>query len=89
MAPIFAALVYLGRLPDMTIAVIGGITVFAGYTAVYALNDLAGYNRITSYNVCYTKLLRPFPGSAVYFFYHLYIRQDHLMHKQLYIRQRR
>lgn len=43
MAPIFVVLVYLGRLPDMTIAVMGGMTVFAGYTAVYALNDIAGY----------------------------------------------
>lgn len=43
MAPVFAALLYLGRFPDQGIVVAGVITVFAGYTAVYALNDIAGY----------------------------------------------
>ncbi len=43
MAPVFAALVYLGRFPDQGIVMAGVITVFAGYTAVYALNDIAGY----------------------------------------------
>jgi 4-hydroxybenzoate polyprenyltransferase len=43
MAPVFAALVYLGHFPDPTIILAGIITVFAGYTAVYALNDIAGY----------------------------------------------
>jgi 4-hydroxybenzoate polyprenyltransferase len=43
MAPVFAALIYLGRFPDPGIAMAGIITVFAGYTAVYALNDIAGY----------------------------------------------
>lgn len=39
-APALAALVCLGHFPSMSITVIGVITVFAGYTAVYALNDL-------------------------------------------------
>jgi 4-hydroxybenzoate polyprenyltransferase len=43
MAPVFAALLYLGRFPDPAVVVVGIITVFAGYTAVYALNDIAGY----------------------------------------------
>lgn len=43
MAPVFAALVYLGHFPDHRIILAGAITVFAGYTAVYALNDIAGY----------------------------------------------
>ncbi len=43
MAPVFAALVYLGHFPDQASVVAGVITVFAGYTAVYALNDIAGY----------------------------------------------
>ena len=43
MGPVFAALVYLGRFPDQGIVAAGAITVFAGYTAVYALNDIAGY----------------------------------------------
>jgi 4-hydroxybenzoate polyprenyltransferase len=43
MAPAFAALIYLGRFPDPGIAAAGIITIFAGYTAVYALNDIAGY----------------------------------------------
>jgi 4-hydroxybenzoate polyprenyltransferase len=43
MAPVFAALVYLGQFPDQGIVMAGVITVFAGYTAVYALNDIAGY----------------------------------------------
>lgn len=43
MAPVFAALLYLGGFPDRGIVMMGVITVFAGYTAVYALNDIAGY----------------------------------------------
>jgi 4-hydroxybenzoate polyprenyltransferase len=43
MAPVFAALVYLGRFPGQNIVIAGVVTVFAGYTAVYALNDIAGY----------------------------------------------
>ena len=43
MAPVFAALVYLGYFPGTGIILAGVITVFSGYTAVYALNDIAGY----------------------------------------------
>lgn len=43
MAPVFAALVYLGHFPDPGTILAGAITVFSGYTAVYALNDIAGY----------------------------------------------
>ncbi len=43
MAPVFAALVYLGHFPDISVVIVGVITVFSGYTAVYALNDIAGY----------------------------------------------
>lgn len=39
-APGAAALLWLGALPPLSITVLGLITVFAGYTAVYALNDL-------------------------------------------------
>lgn len=41
--PAFAALLWLGTLPSPAVAVIGLITAFAGYTAVYALNDVVGY----------------------------------------------
>jgi 4-hydroxybenzoate polyprenyltransferase len=41
--PCFAALLWLGAYPSLTVTVIGLLTVFAGYTAVYALNDLVGY----------------------------------------------
>ena len=39
-APAAAALLCLGRLPSLPVALIGIITMFAGYTAVYALNDV-------------------------------------------------
>jgi 4-hydroxybenzoate polyprenyltransferase len=35
-----AALLYLGHFPPVPVIIVGLITVFAGYTAVYALNDL-------------------------------------------------
>lgn len=41
--PAFAVLLYLGSLPPFRIAVIGLITAFAGYTAIYALNDVIDY----------------------------------------------
>ncbi len=41
--PIFGACLWLGGLPDITVILIGLVTVFSGYTAVYALNDLVGY----------------------------------------------
>lgn len=41
--PVFSALLWLGGFPAMHVAVIGLITTFAGYTAVYALNDVVDY----------------------------------------------
>ena len=38
--PAFAALLWLGSFPPGRIILLGVVTVFAGYTAVYALNDL-------------------------------------------------
>ena len=42
-APCLAALLCLARLPSPEVALVGFITAFAGYTAVYALNDLVDY----------------------------------------------
>lgn len=39
-APAAAALLCLGHFPSLAVTIVGLITVFAGYTAVYALNDL-------------------------------------------------
>ncbi len=41
--PAFAALLWLGAFPPIEIILIGLITTFAGYTAVYALNDVVDY----------------------------------------------
>lgn len=41
--PVAAALLWLGSFPPAPVALLGLLTVFAGYTAVYALNDLADY----------------------------------------------
>ena len=41
--PALAALLCLGHFPSSVTTVLGLITVFAGYTAVYALNDLVDY----------------------------------------------
>jgi 4-hydroxybenzoate polyprenyltransferase len=41
--PGLAALLWLGGFPSVRTVVIGLITTFAGYTAVYALNDLVDY----------------------------------------------
>lgn len=41
--PAFAALLWLGHFPSLWITVVGIITAFAGYTAVYALNDVVDY----------------------------------------------
>jgi 4-hydroxybenzoate polyprenyltransferase len=38
--PAFAALLWLGHFPPLKVTLIGIVTAFAGYTAVYALNDL-------------------------------------------------
>jgi 4-hydroxybenzoate polyprenyltransferase len=41
--PALAALLALGGLPPLTVTALGLVTVFAGYTAVYALNDVVDY----------------------------------------------
>lgn len=41
--PAFAALLWLGHFPTLKVILTGIITAFAGYTAVYALNDLIDY----------------------------------------------
>jgi 4-hydroxybenzoate polyprenyltransferase len=54
--PCFAALLWIGEFPSIRIILIGLITVFAGYTAVYALNDLVDYRidqeKMTKGNYC-------------------------------------
>jgi 4-hydroxybenzoate polyprenyltransferase len=41
--PAFAALLWLGTFPPIEVVLIGLVTTFAGYTAVYALNDVVDY----------------------------------------------
>jgi 4-hydroxybenzoate polyprenyltransferase len=41
--PAFGALLWLGHFPSLYVIVIGLITTFAGYTTVYALNDVIDY----------------------------------------------
>jgi len=41
--PALGALLWLGRFPSLEVIVLGLITTFAGYTAVYALNDVIDY----------------------------------------------
>jgi len=41
--PAFGALLWLGHFPALDVMVIGLMTTFAGYTAVYALNDVVDY----------------------------------------------
>lgn len=41
--PAFAALLCLGAMPPVKVVLLGLITAFSGYTAVYALNDLVDY----------------------------------------------
>ncbi|QTA80717.1 Prenyltransferase family protein, UbiA-like [Desulfonema limicola] len=43
-APCFGACLWLGAFPSFYVIFIGLITVFAGYTAVYALNDVVDYH---------------------------------------------
>ncbi len=43
MSPIFAALLFTGGFPRADIIFVGLVTVFAGYTAIYALNDIVGF----------------------------------------------
>ena len=42
-APAFAALLWHGAIPPIEITILGLVTAFAGYTAVYALNDLVDH----------------------------------------------
>jgi 4-hydroxybenzoate polyprenyltransferase len=42
-APALAALLCLGHFPPLWVTLLGLLTVFAGYTAVYALNDVVDY----------------------------------------------
>jgi 4-hydroxybenzoate polyprenyltransferase len=41
--PAFAALLWLGHIPSWAVVGLGLLTTFAGYTAVYALNDVVDY----------------------------------------------
>ncbi len=43
--PALCALLWLGAFPPVKVIVIGIITAFAGYTSVYALNDIVDYRR--------------------------------------------
>jgi 4-hydroxybenzoate polyprenyltransferase len=43
-APAFGALLWLGGFPPLFTTLVGIITVFAGYTSVYALNDVVDYH---------------------------------------------
>ncbi|MBI5591897.1 MAG: UbiA family prenyltransferase [Deltaproteobacteria bacterium] len=43
--PVFAALIWLGHIPSFSIVFLGLLTTFAGYTAVYALNDIVDYRQ--------------------------------------------
>lgn len=41
--PALAAMLYLGAVPPLSVVLLGLLTAFAGYTAVYALNDVVDY----------------------------------------------
>lgn len=41
--PLLAALLWLGGLPELEVVVLGMVAAFAGYTAVYSLNDVVDY----------------------------------------------
>jgi len=41
--PALAALIWLGSIPPVQVVLLGLVTAFAGYTAVYALNDVVDY----------------------------------------------
>lgn len=55
--PLYGALLWLGVFPSLYISLLGLITVFAGYTAVYALNDVIDY-RVDSEKACIAGGLR-------------------------------
>jgi 4-hydroxybenzoate polyprenyltransferase len=52
--PMLAALLWLGHPPPLTIILVGGLAAFAGYTAIYALNDIVDYR---------VDRKKPLPGS--------------------------
>jgi 4-hydroxybenzoate polyprenyltransferase len=56
--PPFAALLWLGAFPPFWVMALGMITTFAGYTAVYALNDIYDY-RLDREKVCGTGYICP------------------------------
>jgi 4-hydroxybenzoate polyprenyltransferase len=56
--PCFAALLWIGEFPSFKIIFLGLLTVFAGYTAVYALNDLVDY-RIDKEKIATGKYCNP------------------------------
>ena len=41
--PGLAAMLWLGKVPSLPVLLLGILTAFAGYTAVYALNDVVDY----------------------------------------------
>jgi 4-hydroxybenzoate polyprenyltransferase len=43
--PIFAALIWMGHIPPFPVVFLGLLTTFAGYTTVYALNDIVDYSQ--------------------------------------------
>ena len=43
--PVFAALIWIGHIPSFCVVFLGLLTTFAGYTAVYALNDIVDYRQ--------------------------------------------
>ncbi len=43
--PVFAALIWLGHIPPLPVVFLSILTAFAGYTAVYALNDIVDYRQ--------------------------------------------
>jgi 4-hydroxybenzoate polyprenyltransferase len=43
--PVFAALIWTGRIPSFSVVFLGLLTTFAGYTAIYALNDIVDYRQ--------------------------------------------
>lgn len=54
--PALAALLYLGQFPDYFTIIIGLVTAFAGYTAVYALNDIVDVRvDMQRFSVCSTE----------------------------------
>ncbi|MGD8365427.1 MAG: UbiA family prenyltransferase, partial [Desulfobacterales bacterium] len=55
--PLYGALLWLGTFPSLYISLLGLITVFAGYTAVYALNDVIDY-RVDREKACIAGGLR-------------------------------